>query len=410
MKILLTITSTVALLATVLFLGSNHPVAQDPDLKNLQKIITTLTSPEFEGRKAGSIHDSVMAVYLAKEMESYGFEPFFEDGPLHKFHFRNRSSWNVVMVYKGEETNGSLMLGAHYDHLGMGGRGSGSLKADTLALHPGADDNASGVAAAMETARLLSRQARDKSLQKDIVFAAFGAEEAGTIGSGFLADTLKKAGLLPSLMINLDMVGRLTDSILQISGTGTFQEADSLIRYHLDNTTPFILKTSADGHGPSDHSRFYREEVPVLFITTGPHTDYHTPFDSPDKINYEGMAHIVRYTTTIAGAVAFDGFEPIYKEAYQTEPRREQVAFKVSLGVIPDFIHEGEGLCAGTVIKGRPGHKAGMENGDIILQINDKPIPNIDAYMEALSELTEGEIIWVTIKRKDRILELEVQL
>lgn len=211
-------------------------------------------------------------------------------------------------------------------------------------------------------------------------------------------------------MINLDMVGRLTDSILQISGTGTFQEADSLIRYHLDNTTPFILKTSADGHGPSDHSRFYREEVPVLFITTGPHTDYHTPFDSPDKINYEGMAHIVRYTTTIAGAVAFDGFEPIYKEAYQTEPRREQVAFKVSLGVIPDFIHEGEGLCAGTVIKGRPGHKAGMENGDIILQINDKPIPNIDAYMEALSELTEGEIIWVTIKRKDRILELEVQL
>ena len=86
------------------------------------------------------------------------------------------------------------------------------------------------------------------------------------------------------------------------------------------------------------------------------------------------------------------------------------MAFKVSLGVIPDFIHEGEGLCAGTVIKGRPVHKAGMENGDIILQINDKPIPNIDAYMEALSELTEGEIIWVTIKRKDRILELEVQL
>lgn len=410
MNISYTITSTVALLAAVLFLSSSRPVVQDPDLKNLQKIITTLTHPEFEGRKAGGIHDSTLAVYLAKEMEYYGFEPFFEEGPLHKFHFRNMDSWNVVMVYKGEDTDGTLMLGAHYDHLGMGGRGSGSLRADTAAIHPGADDNASGVAAAVETARLLSEWARENPLKKDIVFAAFGAEEVGTIGSGFLADTLKKIGRLPSLMINLDMVGRLKDSILQVSGTGTFEGADSLIRSHLDSTTPFILKTSADGHGPSDHSRFYREEVPVLFITTGPHTDYHTPFDTPDKINYEGLFHIVRYTTTIAGTVAFDGFEPIYTEAYQTEPRREQVAFKVSLGVIPDFIHEGEGLCAGTVIKGRPGHKAGMENGDIVIKINDKPIPNVDVYMEALGELTPGEIIWVTVKRKDRILELEVQL
>ena len=187
-------TSTVALLATVLFLGSNHPVAQDPDLKNLQKIITTLTSPEFEGRKAGSIHDSVMAVYLAKEMESYGFEPFFEDGPLHKFHFRNRSSWNVVMVYKGEETNGSPC----WEPITTTGHGRTRIRKPEGRYPgppPGADDNASGVAAAMETARLLSRQARDKSLQK-ISSLLLLVEEAGTIGSGFLADTLK-AGLLP---------------------------------------------------------------------------------------------------------------------------------------------------------------------------------------------------------------------
>ena len=126
MKIPYTISSSVALLAAVLFLSSSRPVVQDPDLRNLQEVITTLTHPQFEGRKAGSVHDSVLAVYLADILSGYGFEPFFEEGALHKFRFRNMDSWNVVMVYKGEETDGTLMLCAHYDHLGMGGRGSGS--------------------------------------------------------------------------------------------------------------------------------------------------------------------------------------------------------------------------------------------------------------------------------------------
>lgn len=410
MKVPSFITGTVVLTATVLFLCQGHPHKHNPNLQTLQEVVMLLTNPGFEGRKAGSRHDSTLAVSIANKMAGYGFTPYFDDGPLHKFSYRNVTSWNVVMIYKGKATNGTVLLGAHYDHLGMGGPGSGSLRPDTSAIHPGADDNASGVATAMETARLLTEAGKQHGLQKDILFAAFGAEEEGTVGSAFLADTLEKAGLLPSLMINLDMVGRLRDSVLQVSGTGTFDGADSLLRTRLDSTMPLVLKTSASGYGPSDHSTFYRAEVPVLFFTTGPHTDYHTPFDTPDKINYDGLAQIVRYATSVAAAVAVEGFEPVYQETYDEQPMPEKVTFKASLGVIPDFIYEGTGFCVGTVIKGRPGHKAGMQDGDIVVQINDRPITTIEEYMEALGELTAGEIVWVTVRRKNRLLELEVQL
>ncbi|NLA15157.1 MAG: M20/M25/M40 family metallo-hydrolase [Bacteroidales bacterium] len=404
------ITGTVVLTATVLFLSHCQSFTQTPNRQTLEEIVYKLTDPGFKGRRAGSPHDSTIAVYIAHEMAQHGFTPYFDDGPLHRFSYRNVTSWNVVMVYKGKATNGSVLIGAHYDHLGLGGPGSGSLRPDTVAMHPGADDNASGVAAAMETARLLKEAGKHSGLQKDIIFAAFGAEEQGTVGSAFLADTLEKDGVLPSLMINLDMVGRLKDSTLQVSGTGTFTGADSLLQARLDSTMPLLLRTSASGYGPSDHSTFYRAEVPVLFFTTGPHTDYHTPFDTPDKIDFDGLAHIVRYATSIATAVAVEGFEPVYQETYDEQPMPDKVTFKASLGVIPDFIYEGEGFCAGTVIKGRPGHKAGMEDGDVVVQINDRLIATIEEYMEVLGELTAGEIIWVTVRRKDRLLELEVQL
>ncbi|HPW78681.1 MAG TPA: M20/M25/M40 family metallo-hydrolase [Bacteroidales bacterium] len=409
MRLSFLITGTVVLATTVLFLNCRKPLSR-PDMRSMEEIVYTLSSADFKGREAGSSQDSAIAAYIAGKIAAFGFEPYFNEGPLHRFRYRNVSSWNVVMVYRGKETNGTVLIGAHYDHLGTGGHGSGSLRPDTLALHPGADDNASGVAAAIETVRLLKELGKRKGLKKDIIFAAFGAEEKGTIGSSILADTLEKMGSLPSLMINMDMVGRLRDSILQVGGTGTFQGADSLLRSHLTSSLPLVLKTSESGYGPSDHSVFYRSKVPVLFFSTGPHTDYHTPFDTPERINYPGMVPIVSYVTSLSAAVAVYGFEPQYRETYQNEPLPEQIRFQVSLGVIPDLTYEGEGFCAGTIIMGRPSHKAGMQDGDVVIQINDRPITNIETYMETLGQLEEGQLIHITVRRDGQLLHLEVQL
>lgn len=395
---------------TVLFLSCTGQKNLQPDLSILEETLTHLCQPGFEGREAGSTQDSIVAMSIAHRMEQYGFEPLLSEGPLHKFRVRDMESYNVVMVFRTGQPAGSVLIGAHYDHLGMGGPGSGSLRPDTLAIHPGADDNASGVAAAMETARLLARQARREGLGKDILFASFGAEEKGTLGSAKLADTLDRLGLLPSFMINLDMVGRLRDSVLQISGTGTFEEADSLLFARLGENVPLVLKTSPGGYGPSDHSVFYRHKVPVLFFSTGAHTDYHTPFDSPDKINFSGLGHIVSYAVSVAGAVAREGFQPVYRETAQPESSVERAAFKVSLGVIPDFTYEGEGFCAGTIIKGRPSDEAGMQDGDVVVQINDRPVKDINEYMDILGELEEGQRIRIIVRRNEILHHLVVQL
>ena len=395
---------------TVLFLSCSGQTTRQPDVRILEETLTHLCQTGFEGREAGSEQDSIVARYIADRMESYGFEPLFEDGPFHRFKIRDLESYNVVMVFRTGKQNGSVLLGAHYDHLGMGGPGSGSLRPDTLAIHPGADDNASGVAAAMETARLLVRQSCRRKLGKDIIFAAFGAEEKGTLGSAKLADTLDQLGLLPSFMINLDMVGRLRDSVLQVSGTATFEGADSLLYRCLDESAPLVLKTSEGGYGPSDHSVFYRLRVPVLFISTGTQTDYHTPFDSPDKINYNGMAAIVSYVTTVAGEIVREDYVPLYRETAQPESSMERAAFKVSLGVIPDFTYEGEGFCAGTIIKGRPSDEAGMQDGDVVVQINDRPVKDINEYMDILGELEEGQRIRIIVRRNETLHHLVVQL
>ncbi|MFA6652271.1 MAG: M28 family peptidase [Bacteroidales bacterium] len=410
MKFRSIITGAVMAFITVLFLSCSGQTTRQPDIRILEETLTHLCQPGFEGREAGSKQDSIVALYIARRLEAYGFVPLFEEGPLHRFRVRDMESYNVVMVFRAGEPSGSLMLGAHYDHLGMGGPGSGSLRPDTLAIHPGADDNASGIAAAMETARLLVRQSRGRKLGKDIIFAAFGAEEKGTLGSAKLADTLDRLGLLPSLMINLDMVGRMRDSVLQVNGTGTFEHSDSLLTGCLDESMPLVLKTSPDGYGPSDHSVFYHHQVPVLFISTGAHTDYHTPDDTPDKIKYSGMAAVVSYVASVAREIVREGFDPVYRETAQPQSSMERAAFKVSLGVIPDFTYEGEGFCAGTIIKGRPSDKAGMQNGDVVVQINDRPVKDINEYMDILEELKEGQRIRIIVRRNEALHHLVVQL
>ncbi len=399
--------------SAVLFLSCSalHRIP-GPDTAQMQQTVNELCSPEYAGRQAGNDRDSLLVSMLAGKLSALGFEPFFENGPLQPFTIKSLHSYNTVMIYRVKDANRTLLIGAHYDHLGKGGKGSGSLKPDTLAIHPGADDNASGVAMAIETARLLTLRARSESdlFKANIMVAAFGAEEAGTLGSKKLADTLAALGQLPGLMINLDMTGRLKDSVLQVSGTGTFPQADSLLASARMEPFPLKLKTSQSGYGPSDHAVFYTQKVPVLFFTTGPHSDYHTPFDTPDKLNYQGMVDIAAYVSRVAAGFAEGNFTCSYLETEVPDMGTPKAAFKASLGVIPDFTYEGEGFCAGTVIAGRPSQRAGMKNGDVVISIENTPVKNIEEYMKILATLEKGMTITIVVLRDGRSHTLEVTL
>lgn len=310
-------------------------------------------------------------------------------------------TYNVAAVNSTAKGKPFVLVGAHYDHLGFGG--SGSMARGENEIHNGADDNASGVAAVLESARLL------KNNNRVVVVSAFGAEERGLIGSRILADTLSALGLLPNLMVNMDMVGRLNEEKLQVGGVGTFKGADSIVK-HINSNFNFSITTTADGYGASDHASFYRKEVPVLYMTTGVHREYHTPADDVDLINFGGLAKISTFVSHLIANISDSGFTPDYiKTEAPTSPGRQ--SFKVTLGLIPDFTYEkGDGFRIGVVTEGRPASKGGLKEGDIITMMKGKKINNIYDYMSSLGELNPGESIEIELVRDGKKIALRINL
>ncbi len=320
---------------------------------------------------------------------------------------------NVVAMLEGNDPalkDEYIVIGAHCDHLGMGGPNTSSRRPDTIAVHYGADDNASGTASVMEIAEKMASQ-RDQ-LKRTVIFVNFSAEEMGLLGSKyFVNDTLIDLSRVVA-MINIDMVGRLkADSTLEIGGTGTSDIADSLLK-----TTPgaedFRLALSPEGYGPSDHASFYGKEIPVFFFSTGSHLDYHTPFDTPDKINYEGLKKVDDYIFNLAFELDTLARKPAFRMAGPKEGTGvSRRGFKVTLGIMPDFAgKDTTGLRVDIVIPGRPAAHSGMKNGDVITAINGQPVKNIYDYMYRLAKLHPGETAVVEIKRKGEKKVLLVQL
>ncbi|NCB18461.1 MAG: M28 family peptidase [Bacteroidia bacterium] len=317
-------------------------------------------------------------------------------------------TYNVAGITPGENRN-FILAGAHYDHLGFGGTGSGSVRSGEDKIHPGADDNASGVSSVLEVARLLTvNQFGDKS-EKRFAVAAFGAEERGLIGSAILADTLMKLGRLPGLMINLDMVGRLRDSKLQAGGVGTFEEADSLLAA-INSNFGFDLVSTKTGSGPSDHSSFNSKKIPVLYFTTGVHSEYHTPADSAALVNINGLAKVTDFIATLITHSVTPSFNPKYIQLEESSmPSRN--SFKVTLGIIPDFTYDkGDGFRIGPVSDGRPAQKAGLLEGDIIVEMGGRKIANIYDYMSALGQIKKGEIVEVCFIRDGSQKNVKIEL
>jgi hypothetical protein len=316
---------------------------------------------------------------------------------------------NVMGLLEGADEmlkNEYVIVGAHYDHLGFGGWGSGSRSPDTVAVHNGADDNASGVGAVLGIAEYFSKTKPKRSM----LFIAFGAEEMGLLGSKYFTSNplidLKKI----RLMLNLDMVGRLNDSTnaLTIGGTGTAVGLAGLITKESENFN-LKVKMSSEGYGPSDHASFYVENIPVLFFFTGTHEDYHRPGDDTEKINFEGIKKVSGLAIALLQKQVNSDETLVFTEA---GPKEEQsrARFKVTLGVVPDYGSDAKGLRLDGVKKGGPADTAGMQRGDIVTSMDGKPVNDIYEYMSRLSELKSGQQIKVEVMRAGEKLSFDVTM
>ena len=349
-------------------------------------------------------------------------------------------AYNVVGVLEGSDPvlkNENIVLGAHYDHLGRGGEGSGSLVPDSADIHHGADDNASGTAGLLELARLFSAQ-RPRP-KRTLIFIAFGGEEEGLLGSAYYVNHPLTPLTNTVAMINMDMIGRMRDRKLVIGGVGTAQEWKQIITQAnsaeamrvsassdpapmqgvpivvsangrpIVTTNPngtFDLAMNEDGYGPSDHSQFYGKQIPVLFFWTGTHSDYHKPSDTFDKINYDDEARILRLVTRIVREV--DGAEKrlSYTTAKAEAPRSG--GFRVYLGTIPNYADSTNGLLIDGVREGSPAEKAGLKPGDRIVKIGTRDVKNVYDYTYALGEMKAGQEYVFEVIRGGEKLTLKV--
>jgi aminopeptidase YwaD len=320
---------------------------------------------------------------------------------------------NVMMLLPGKNEklkNEYIIVGAHFDHLGMGGPGSGSRAPDTIAIHHGADDNASGVAEMLELAEKFALT--KESHKRSMIFLSFSGEEEGLLGSKYFTENSPVDLSKVNAMINLDMVGRLRDSMtVQIGGVGTAAGLKDLVR-SLADTNKVKLTFSEEGYGPSDHSSFYGKNIPVLFFTTGAHLDYHTPSDTWDKINYKGMVTLSDLIYKVTGYLADSPERLKFREAGPKIELNQSIRRRgITLGIMPDFAgNEKKGLRADFVTPGKPAALGGMKKGDIITSINGKTVSNIEDYIFRMSELKHGQTINVGILRNGSKLVLLIQL
>ena len=393
----------------------------------MRQTVAYLASQELGGRYPGTAGDSLASAYIVDQLRSLKLKPVIkvkhEQGYYQDFNFTKHEqeikTHNILAVLPGKDKHLKheyIVVGSHYDHLGMGGQGSGSRRPDTLAVHPGADDNASGDAVVLQLAKYF----KQKGSPRSIIFAFFGAEEQGLIGSKQFLEWMKKEDAqrinLPAdkkdivAMVNLDMVGRMRDSAMSVSGTGTSSAFKAMVE-QVAEQNQLNVSCTPDGYGPSDHASFVAAEIPVLFLTTGGHMEYHTPDDMPPTLNYDGLQQTLTFSEALIDRLASLPTTPDYVSVPSSNTMKH-AKFKVTLGLMPDVMGASRipGLRADIVVAGKPAHQAGIRSGDIIQEIEGKPVKNINEYMERLSELEPDTIIPVKVLRNEEIITFDVHL
>ena len=374
-----------------------------------------LSDDSLNGRLAGSPGGLCAGEYLAARFHDLGLEPagvggtYFQDVPLASVtnpHAPAGTGRNVVARLNGADPGLEgeiLIIGAHYDHLGMGG--FGSMEEGVRAIHNGADDNASGVAALLEVARRLSEGPRPA---RSIVFIAFTGEESGLLGSNHWAKEPTVSTENATAMLNMDMVGRLESNPLIVYGMGTAEEWETIVEA-ANESVGLELAFESAGYGPSDHTSFYSRDIPVLHFFTNVHGDYHKPSDDWEKIDGEGLSRVADLVSRIAADVADRSAQvALIRGAGAPEQRAE--GYGAWLGTVPDFTPVERGVLISGVGADSPAEKAGLLGGDIIVGLGEFEVEDLYGMTDALRALKPGDEVEVRVLRDDQEMAFKVVL
>ena len=381
--------------------------------RRMLKDITFLANDKLEGRATGSEGEKIASEYIAKRFKQLGLDPKGSDGYFQSFSFKPKkdphsevkftettsdsivTGRNVIGFIDNKMEN-TVIIGAHYDHLGYGDEGS--LHRGEKAIHNGADDNASGVSVMLNLADKL----KNTNTNNNYLLMAFSGEEMGLLGSNYFVKNATIDTKKVNYMINMDMVGRLKNSTLAVYGTGTSPIWSQTIN-SLNSDFKLIEKES--GVGPSDHTSFYLNDIPVLHFFTGQHENYHKPSDDAELLNYDGMYQISEYIYAIISDLNDNDKLTFVKTKNESDnaPR-----FKVTLGVIPDYLFDGKGMRIDGVTDDRPAHKAGIKKGDVVVKMGSIKIVDMMSYMKGLSQFEKGNTTTVKVLREGKIVETEV--
>ncbi|MDP4263723.1 MAG: M28 family peptidase [Bacteroidota bacterium] len=361
---------------------------------------------EFNGKDKSELL-SVPVIYISKEAAKkyFGDKTATLDIKLKTDIGEKKRTGTNVAGYVDNGAATTVILGAHFDHLGYGEDGNSMLRTGEKLIHNGADDNASGTAALIELAKILKVS---KAKHNNYLFIAFSGEELGLFGSKYFTEhpTIDISSV--NYMINMDMVGRLNDStkVLSVGGFGTSPQWAEVINTQ-EKRLPFVIKIDSSGTGPSDHTSFYLKNIPVLFFFTGQHKDYHRPTDDADKINYTGELRVINYIDKVITTLNKQDQKMAFLKTRETLNR--STAFKVTLGIMPDYTYDGSGVRADGVTEGRPAAKAGIKTGDVIVQLGDYPVNSLDTYMQVLGKFNKGDKTKVKFKRGNEVLESAIE-
>ena len=400
----------------LLFLFLLNSCKQEPvKIVSIKDDVTFLSDDALEGRQTGTEGEKAAADYIAKRFENLGLETKGTNGYFQNFTFKPKTNPHQTVNYTvkdGDSTitgtnvlgflnnnaDNTIVIGAHFDHLGYGAEGS--LHRGEKAIHNGADDNASGVAVMLNLADKL----KNKNTNNNYLFMAFSGEEMGLLGSNYFVKNATIDTQKINYMINMDMVGRLkADSTLAVYGVGTSPILKQTLNAH-NSTFKLIQKES--GIGPSDHTSFYNADIPVLHFFTGQHEDYHKPTDDFDKLNYEGMTTISNYIFEVISDLDNNGKLPFRKTKNESE---ETPRFKVGLGVIPDYMFDGKGMRIDGISEDKPAQKAGLQKGDIVIKLGDSTVTDMMSYMKVLSTFEAGDKTEVTVDRNGKEVKATIQ-
>ncbi len=404
------------LLLTSLSLFSISSQAQRISSDLIMNHISYLSSDELGGRATSTKEELKAAKYIVEQFKGIQLQPKGTEGYYFDFLYKyNRNihdtNTSLLETKRGRNVVGFLdnnaaqtvVIGAHYDHLGYGLDHNSLDPSPENKIHNGADDNASGVAGVIELARYFSLNGITEKY--NFLFMTFSGEELGLIGSKKWCDnpTIPLSSI--NYMINLDMIGRLNDTTkkLLVYGVGT---SPAWLPAIDKMNTSFSIKTDSAGVGPSDQTSFYLKDIPVLHFFTGQHSDYHKPTDDANKVNIPGEARILEF---IVDLVYYLDMRPKLGFLKTRQEESRKMSFKVTMGIMPDYVYEGNGLRLDGVSENKPAAKAGLQQGDVIIRIGDKEIQNIQDYMKELNSFNVGEEVDVMILRKNQRMSMKVR-